>query len=106
MAPPGRARENPPQPARSDLTLAASMKQDRKLPWYVRPAFAAIGLGLVSMALAPLFRGHRFYTNYFGDLVFAPIALLLESFVLYLEIFRWDRVLRAGRDESTGRKGR
>jgi hypothetical protein len=102
----GGDRENKAQQAGPVLSLMEGMRADQKYPWYVRPAFAALGFGLVSMALAPLLKGHRFYTNYFGDLVFAPVALLIGFFVLYLAIFRWDRVARRGRQETVEIRGR
>ena len=64
---------------------------DRKPAWYVRVGLALLGAALVSMSLAPLWRGAMFYETYWGGAAFAPFGLMLGGSVLYLSTFGWRR---------------
>ena len=47
------------------------------------------GLAMISMGVAPIFRSGDFsYRNWFGGLVFAPIAILAGVFTIYCAIFK------------------
>jgi len=51
-----------------------------------------LGLGFVSVGLAPLLQGRMFVQNYWGGAAFAPIALTVGAFVIYLVLFRWNQL--------------
>jgi hypothetical protein len=51
-----------------------------------------VGLLVVSVSAARLYRGEMNYENWFGELVFVPIALGLGFVCLLAAIFDWERV--------------
>jgi uncharacterized membrane protein len=70
-------------------------KPERPLP---RIVAAIVGLAIVCLGLAPLLRGGDiFYTNWFGELVFAPLAIVSGIFTTGCAVFKpnW---LAAGRE--------
>lgn len=59
---------------------------ERALP---RIVAALAGSAMICLGLAPLLhRGDMFYTNWFGGLVFAPLAILFGIFVIWCALFR------------------
>ena len=62
------------------------------------------GLAMISMGVAPFVaKGDLVYTNWFGELVFAPIVVLFGMFTIACAIFKPD-CLAAKRAESQRRK--
>jgi uncharacterized membrane protein YcjF (UPF0283 family) len=59
-------------------------------------AFAIlISLAVVATGMSPLFiQGDLFYHNWWGGLVFAPITIIVGLFLLFLVIFKWDKMLK------------
>ena len=54
-----------------------------------------IALTLTVTGLSPIFsEGRTFYLNWKGAAVFAPIAVIIGLFLLYLVIFKWDKMLK------------
>ena len=54
-----------------------------------------IALTLIATGLSPILsKGGVFYVNWRGALVFAPIAVIAGVFLLYVVIFKWDKMLR------------
>jgi hypothetical protein len=48
------------------------------------------GLVLICLGLSALLRGESSYANWFGGLVFAPLAVLFGVFILSCAIFKPD----------------
>jgi hypothetical protein len=62
------------------------------------------GLAMVCLGAAPLIRkGDTFYTNWFGGLIFAPLAIIFGVFTIGCALFKpnW---LAATREIRTRRK--
>ena len=56
-----------------------------------RSIAAISGVAMVGMGVAPIVRtGDLSYTNWFGGLVFAPIAILFGVFTVFCAIFKPD----------------
>jgi hypothetical protein len=54
-----------------------------------------IALIVIAAGLSPILsKGSMFYSNWRGALVFAPIAVILGLFLLFLVIFKWDKMLK------------
>jgi hypothetical protein len=51
-------------------------------------AFVMIGTGLIPLIL----KGDLFYSNWWGGLVFAPLALIIGVFFLYLVLFKFEKI--------------
>jgi hypothetical protein len=72
----------------------------RPLP---RIVAAIAGLAMVCLGLAPLLRrGDIFYTNWFGGLVFAPLAIAFGIFTIGCAVFKPNWL--AARRETVHRK--
>jgi hypothetical protein len=54
-----------------------------------------LGLAAIALGLAPILQHGLFYSNWFGELVFAPLAILFGLFLIYCAIFKPDW-LKAG----------
>jgi hypothetical protein len=76
--------------------LRRMVKRHSRLPG------AFFGVFAVCYGVLQIMRGQLSYQNYWGGLVFAPFAIVLGVLVLYISLFRHDRVAGAWRD----RKGR
>jgi hypothetical protein len=62
------------------------------------------GLAMISLGLAPILkRGDIFYTNWFGGLVFSPLAIIFGLFTVGCAVFKqsW---LSARRDTMRRRR--
>ena len=51
-------------------------------------ALTLIGTGLISVML----KRDLFYSNWWGGLVFAPLTMLAGIFLLYLVVFKWEKL--------------
>jgi hypothetical protein len=57
----------------------------------------AILLSLVMIAIglkALIAKGDMFYGNWWGGLVFAPLTIIGGVWVIFLVIFRWDKMMK------------
>lgn len=65
-------------------------KNKRKIK---RSGFIIAALMVTTTGLIPLvFKNDLFYSNWWGGLVFAPLAVFVGLFVLYLSIFKWKKI--------------
>ncbi len=67
------------------------MVNKKKQERLVRFTFVFVGLILVLFGAAKLLKGETNYSNYWGELVFAPVAILVGILALYISLFRWKR---------------
>jgi hypothetical protein len=52
-----------------------------------------VSITIIGAGLIPLFlKKDLFYSNWWGGLVFAPLPLLVGIFLLYLVVFKWDKI--------------
>lgn len=64
------------------------MKLDPSGFWY-RFVGGLAGAAMISMGVAPMLgHGDVSYTNWFGGLVFAPVAILFGIFTIFCAIFK------------------
>lgn len=70
-----------------------------------RLAGALFGVFTVCYGVLQIARGRPDYENYWGGLVFAPFTILVGALVLFISLFRHDRVAGAWRDKK-GRRVR
>lgn len=55
---------------------------------FIVVAFMVIGTGVIPLVV----KKDLFYSNWWGGLVFAPLAVLVGCFFLYLIIFKWKKI--------------
>jgi len=72
------------------------MRPKSHVRWYARFGLALVGLGLLSVSLGHLLRGHMFYQSYSGGAVFVPIGLFVGALIIYFAVF--------GKDEKQPRE--
>jgi hypothetical protein len=60
------------------------------------------GLSMIALGLAPLLQNDLFYTNWFGGLVLAPLAILFGLIIIACAIFKPDWL----KDKRKWQKGR
>ena len=66
-------------------------KNTKKL--FVRFGAILVALMIIGAGLIPLaFKGDLFYSNWRGALVFAPLAVLVGIFFLFLIVFKWEKL--------------
>ena len=54
-----------------------------------------ISLAVIATGIRPLIvKGDMFYNNWWGGLVFAPLTIIVGFLLLYLIIFKWDKMLK------------
>jgi hypothetical protein len=58
-------------------------------PWPGRVALTIAALSLILSGFAVLQDGRLHYANYWGGSVFAPLAIVLGFFVLFIVVIRW-----------------
>lgn len=68
-----------------------------------RELYARIGLGifaaiLILMGLLRILQGELNYTNYWGGIVFAPVAIIIGILVLIIVFFRWKVMSKLSKD--------
>ena len=60
---------------------------------FIRSGLILTAFVMIGMALIPLvFKGDLFYSNWWGGLVFAPLALIIGVFFLYLVLFKYEKI--------------
>ena len=79
--------------AAPDRTVMCTMKKRAKR---IYQGFAiVISLTVISTGLAPILsHGRIFYFNWKGAAVFSPLAILVGLLLLYLVVFKWDKMLK------------
>jgi hypothetical protein len=66
-------------------------KNTKKL--FVRSGLALVALMIIGTGLIPLvLKKNSFYLNWWGGLVFAPLAVIVGIFFLYIVIFKYEKV--------------
>ncbi len=54
-----------------------------------------ISLAVIATGIRSLFgEGDMHYQNSWGELVFAPVTIIVGFFFLYLVLFKWDKLLK------------
>ncbi len=59
---------------------------------FIRFGLVVVALMVIGTGLIPLLKGDLFYSNWWGGLVFAPVAVLTGLFFLYLVIFKFEKI--------------
>jgi hypothetical protein len=59
-----------------------------------------ISLLLILTGVAHIVKGSVGWTNYWGGLVFPPVALLFGALLLYITLFRWKKFLSPREDAN------
>jgi len=55
----------------------------------IRSGVFLVGLSILGMGLGPILkRGSLFYTNWFGELVFCPFAILVGLVIIWVALFK------------------
>jgi hypothetical protein len=70
-----------------------------------RVIFTLVALSLILAGILALLKGDLFYGYYWGGPVFAPLAIAIGVFCLYLSVFRW-RTLAQRPERLKGRAAR
>ena len=66
-------------------------KQKKRIKEKVLQSFAClIALGLIGIGIGTLKGSDTFYQNWWGQLVFAPLTILIGAFFMFLVIFKWE----------------
>jgi hypothetical protein len=65
-----------------------------------RIAAIAASLFLIAFGVAMVLGGKLEWQNYWGGLVFAPVAILFGLLLLYAAIFRWDKMNKPPGDKK------
>jgi hypothetical protein len=68
------------------------MNDMRKPGWFARTGFLFMGLAVLGLGLSALLKGHLLYQSYWGGAAFAPVVSLIGAGLLYIGIFRWERI--------------
>lgn len=76
--------------------MLTSKKRDR----LARVSAVCASLLIILTGIAALLRGNLVYSNYWGVVVFAPFAILLGVFVLWLVVFKWHRIGELTKDKK------
>jgi len=60
---------------------------------FIRSGLIFVALIIIGAGLVPLvLKGDLFYSNWWGGLVFAPLAVLIGIFFLYLVFFKYEKI--------------
>jgi hypothetical protein len=65
-----------------------------------RIAAIVASLFLIALGTATVLEGNLEWRNYWGGLVFAPVAILFGLLLLYAAIFRWDKMNKPPGDKK------
>jgi hypothetical protein len=68
------------------MTANKKMLRPRRLNWVI---FALFAFCLIFKGIGALLKGDLGYGNYWGGLVFAPMAIAIGLFSFYIMLFRW-----------------
>jgi len=74
------------------------MKKRREL--LGRLGLGFFGIILVLMGLSSIHKGELNYENYWGGVVFAPVAIIMGILVLIIVIFRWKAMNQMSKNEN------
>jgi hypothetical protein len=55
-----------------------------------RTVLIALGIAAIGLGVAPLFHGHLFYQNWWGGMVFGPLAIIFGVLFILGAIFKPD----------------
>jgi len=66
------------------------MKKRREL--LARLGIGFFGVILVMMGLSSIYSGNLNYSNYWGGVVFAPLAIVIGILVLIIVVFKWKAI--------------
>ena len=66
------------------------MKNKKSL--FTRIFIGLFGFILIMTGLKNIFYGNQNYSNYWGGIVFAPIAILIGVLVIIITVFRFDSI--------------
>lgn len=78
------------------------MKSNRHHNLY-RLVFVILSLVLVLTGIMYMAKGLIGWSNYWGGLVYSPFAVLVGLLLLYVGIFRWERLIRSRKTDKKGR---
>lgn len=68
-------------------------KKSKKI--FIRSGLILVALMIIGTGLIPLtLKGDLFYSNWWSGLVFAPLAVLLGVFFLYIVLFKYEKIDR------------
>ncbi len=66
-------------------------KNSKKL--FIRIGIVLVSITLIGTGLIPLIlKNDLFYSNWWGGLVFAPITVFAGFFLLYLVLFKYEKI--------------
>lgn len=68
-----------------------------------RLVFVFLSLVLVITGVKYMAEGSIGWSNYWGGLVFPPFAVLVGLLLLYVGMFRWERLIKAPKTDKKGR---
>jgi hypothetical protein len=54
--------------------------------------FVLLALCIIFLGIGALLKGDLVYRNYWGGAVFAPMAIAIGLFILYVVLFRWRKL--------------
>ncbi len=66
----------------------------------LRVVSGLLGLLLILQGISWIVRGNLNYQNYWGGIVFAPLAILVGGLFVYLVIFQWNRLGRTSSEQD------
>ena len=64
----------------------------------------AFGVILLLMGTSSMLRGNPNYGNFFGGVVFAPVAIIIGLLLIVIAIFRWNSMRDINAVRKRGRK--
>jgi len=59
---------------------------------FLRAGAILIALAVLSTGLRHLLKGNTSYQNWWGGLVFAPLTIVGGLLLLFIVIFKWDKI--------------
>ena len=66
--------------------------------------FGIWGFLLVFIGMVHFLKGETDYQNFWGGLVFSPIAIIVGLILIYIIIFRWQSFLQTPGNKSKSKK--
>jgi uncharacterized membrane protein len=55
-----------------------------------RPLLSVFGIILILMGISSILKGNPNYGNFFGGVVFSPVAIIVGVLILIIVTFRWE----------------
>lgn len=68
------------------------MSTKNTLGWGLRLGWLLMGIGMLGLGLRPLLRAQSHYETYWGGAAFVPVVLLIGGTILFVGIFRWEKI--------------